>query len=290
MLLAGASAWAIVTDLTNVANVHQGVAEHIDQDELNALARAAAFTEAFEHGDELFEMPFNAIDGGGANVGRGQRYTRVPRADLRGPTDWWSHRPIRVTGPNAAGCFECHELPFDDGGGAASANVHRDPFRTGLLGQFIERNTPHVFAPGAIQRLAEEMTDGLKADQDRLVADTCSRGGTQSEALDSKGVNFGTLVATRTGISPCRVTFNTDSVRGIDFLPSVDNPAAGPALIVRPFQWKGSQAFLRDFNRGAAHNELGMQAVEIVGTADGDFDGVRNELSVASSPVRLVPC
>jgi hypothetical protein len=288
VLLVSASAWGIVTDLTNVVNVHSAVAEHADQDELNALPASEAFTEAFELGDELFEATFNAIDGGGANVGRGQRYTRVPRADLRGATDWFNHTPIRVTGPNAAACAECHELPFDDGGGAASANVHRDPFRTGQIGQFIERNTPHVFAPGAIQRLAEEMTDGLKADQDRLVSNVCSRGGTLSEALDSKGVTFGTLVATRTDSNPCRVSFNTDNVRGIDFLPSVDNPAAGPFLIVRPFQWKGSVAFLRDFNRGAAHNELGMQAVEIVGNADGDFDGVRNEMTIGDMSAMAV--
>ena len=54
-----------------------------------------------------------------------------------------------------------------------------------------------------------------------------------------------------------------------------------PELIVRPFQWKGSVPFLRDFNRGASHNELGMQAVEIVGDdVDGDFDGVKNEMTV----------
>jgi CxxC motif-containing protein (DUF1111 family) len=51
--------------------------------------------------------------------------------------------------------------------------------------------------------------------------------------------------------------------------------------VIRPFQWKGSEAFVRKFNRDASHNELGMQAVELVGTgADGDSDGVANELSV----------
>ncbi len=45
-------------------------------------------TEAFELGDELFGTQFNALDGSGANVGRGQRFTRVPRADLKGPTEW----------------------------------------------------------------------------------------------------------------------------------------------------------------------------------------------------------
>jgi hypothetical protein len=281
VILTAAVAWAIVTDMTNVALVHSPVAVHADQAELTALPADAAFDEAFELGDELFAAQFNALDGGGANVGRGQRFTRVPRADLKDATEWFSHKPARVTGPNAQGCFECHEQPFEDGSGTAAQNVHRDPFRTGVVGQFVERNTPHVFAPGAIQRLAEEMTDGLSADQTRLVNDTCSLGGTRTVNLSTKGVSFGTLSATRTQASPCRVTFNTDGVRGVDFQPSVDNPAAAPELIVRPFQWKGSVPFLRDFNRGAGHNELGMQAVEIVGRdVDGDFDGITNEFTI----------
>jgi hypothetical protein len=281
VILVSAAAWAIVTDFTNVDNVHDAVAEHVTQTRLNGLPPDEEFLEAFEIGDELFATQFNALDGGGANVGTGQRYTRVPRADLNGPSDWLSHRPIRVTGPNAGGCFECHEQPFEDGAGTAALNVHRDPFRTGRVNQFVQRNTPHVFAPGAIQRLAEEMTDELTSDQQRLTNDACINGGTRSVSLIAKGVNYGTLSATRTRSSPCQLTFNTDGVRGIDFQPSVDNPNAPPVLIVRPFQWKGSVAFLRDFNRGAAHNELGMQAVEIVGSnVDGDFDNVRNELTI----------
>ena len=280
---AGTGVWAIVTDLTNVRLVHAPVAVHADQNALNAIPDDhERFLEAFELGDELFATPFNAIDGGGANVGLGQRFTRVPRADLNGANEWRSHTPARVTGPNASGCFECHDTPFEDGAGTPAGNVHRDPFRTGLVGQFVQRNTPHVFAPGAIQRLAEEMTDALSADQARLVQDTCRFGGTRSVTLDAKGVTFGTLSARRTqSIPSCQVTFITDGVRGVDFQPSVDNPAAPPELIVRPFQWKGSVAFIRDFNRGASHNELGMQAVEIVGdNVDGDFDGVRNELTI----------
>jgi hypothetical protein len=281
LLFVSVSAWAIVTNFTDVENVHDPVAEHVDQATLNALPPSEEFLEAFEIGDELFGASFNALDGGGANVGRGQRYTTVPRSDLRGTGEWFTHTPARVTGPNAAGCFECHEQPFEDGAGTAALNVHRDPFRTGSIGQFIQRNTPHVFAPGAIQRLAEEMTDDLAADQARLVDDVCRFGGTRSVNLASKGVNYGTLAATREARTPCQVTFNTDGVRGVDFQPSVDNPAAPVALIVRPFQWKGSTAFLRDFNRGAAHNELGMQAVEVVGNnVDGDFDGVSDEFTI----------
>jgi cytochrome c553 len=281
VLAAAAGAWAIVTELANVSLVHRAAAEHGEQADLMLLPAHEAFVEAFEIGDELFATSFNALDGGGANVGAGQRYTRVPRADLKGSGEWFRHTPARVTGPNAAGCFECHEAPFEDGAGTPALNVHRDAFRTGNVGQFVQRNTPHVFAPGAIQRLAEEMTDSLSADQTRLQQDTCRLGGTRSVALTAKGVSFGTLSATRTQISPCRVTFNTDAVRGVDFQPSVENPVAPPALIVRPFQWKGSVAFLRDFNRGASHNELGMQAVEIVGDdVDGDADGVSNEMTI----------
>jgi hypothetical protein len=289
VIFVAAVAWAIVTDLGTVAVVHTALAEHADQAELNLLSGDAAFAEAFELGDELFGTAFNALDGVGGNVGRGQRFSHIPRADLKGPGEWFNHRPVRVTGPNAQGCFECHEQPFEDGAGGAVTNVHRDTFRNANVSQFVERNTPHTFAPGAIQRLAEEMTDALSADQARLVADTCRFGGTRTVNLSAKGIDYGTLSATRTQASPCRTTFNTDGVRGIDFQPSVDNPAAAPELIVRPFQWKGSQSFLRDFNRGAAHNEIGMQAVEIVGRdVDGDFDGVKNEFTIGDMTVLAV--
>jgi hypothetical protein len=287
------SLWAIVTNLGEVDLVHDAVAVHVSQQNLKELVQAGrrdeAFIEAFELGDELFATQFNALDGGGANVGQGQRFTRVPRADLKGPGQWFNHTPTRVTGPNAQGCFECHEQPFEDGSGTAAQNVHRDPFRTGLIEHVIQRNTPHVFATGAIQRLAEEMTDELSDDQQRLVQAVCSAGGTRTVNLTAKGVSFGSLSATRRQSSPCRVAFDTDEVRGVDFLPSVENPTAPPLLIIRPFQWKGSVAFLRDFNRGASHNELGMQSVEIVGdNVDGDGDGVVNELSIGDQTALAV--
>jgi hypothetical protein len=272
--------------LRQVDIVHDTAAEHVSQDELRGLVAAgqgaAAFQEAFDDGDELFETVFNALDGGGANVGGGARYTRVPRADLRGPGEWFNHTPIRVTGPNATACNGCHLRPFDDGAGEAAANVHRDTFRTGQVSQFVQRNTPHLFAPGAIQRLAEEMTDDLKGDLGRLRARACSLRGVQhSAALDAKGVGFGVLRATGSG-SPCVVTFNTDGVQGVDFAPNPQSPTPNePDLVIKPFQWKGSVSFLRDFNRGASHNELGMQAVEIVGDrVDGDFDGVVDEMTI----------
>src|SRR5262245_55493318 len=153
LMTATAIGWALSgSDLALVGTLHKPVGEHVDQNELMGLVRGGqrdeAFETAFEHGDESFETEFNALDGGGANVGDGSRFTRSPRADLDGPGQWASHMPKRETGPNATACTSCHVQLFDDGSGSAVGNVHRDPQHSGLLDHFIQRNTPHTFALG----------------------------------------------------------------------------------------------------------------------------------------------
>jgi cytochrome c peroxidase len=274
---------AMIYDLGMVRTLHQENAEHTSQLDLLNLVKGGqndeAFEAAFESGDEFFETEFNALDGVGANVGDGSRFTHVPRADLTGPGQWAQHQPPRATGPNAISCNACHIQLFDDGGGSAVANVHRDPLHTGNIKQFIQRNTPHVFALGATQRLAEEMTIQLDKQRKAIAAQACTFG-SASGTLQAKGISYGTLRAARgrTAIAndplqaglACPVAFDTSSVKGI-----------AADLVVRPFQWKGNKATVRDFNRGAAHDELGMQAVELVGEGvDGDGDHVVNEVSV----------
>ena len=236
----------------------------------NAVQRATLFTELFDHGDELFELEFSAIDGGGAYVNPQQRYSRFPRADAKGPDDWFSHEPSRATGPNAAACISCHSQLVADGAGGANSNVHRDPLRTGKMELFIQRNTPHIHGTGGLQRLAEEMTQQLLARRDQGAAD-CNCGSTSRSnppcatrrvALNGikafqgfQGIDFGTAIVSRNpGATSCR----------IQVLPPAGGTtkAVSDDLVVRPFQWKGSVAFLRDFARGAMHNELGMQGVE----------------------------
>lgn len=260
-------------DLTLVGKLHDPAGQHVNQQDLVDLILAGhsdeAFEQAFEGGDVLFETVFNALDGVGANVGRGQRFTRMPRADLNGPDEWANHFPSRATGPNAASCNACHSIPTDDGAGAASGNVHRDPLHSGLPGSMIQRNTPQTFALGALQCLAEEMTATLQRIRDRAGEEACMTGAPVTRPLVVKGVDFGTITANPTGSDPC-VSFDLSHVIGV-----------GTDLCIRPFQWKGSVGFIRDFNRGAGHNELGMQAVEIVGdNVDGDHDGVVNELTI----------
>src|SRR5262249_34961422 len=117
-----AATWAVQDGLDLVQLLHQPASdEHGDQLELLTLVKAgkgkAAFELAFDTGDELFETPFNILDGGGANVGNGQRFTRVPRADLAGAGEWANHSPARATGPNAETCISCHGAPASDGAG-----------------------------------------------------------------------------------------------------------------------------------------------------------------------------
>ncbi len=280
-ILSAGAASGIIVDLTLVGQLHEPRAEHVDQLHLLELVQAGdtelAFEEAFEMGDELFETVFNALDGAGANVGEGMRFTRVPRADLTGPGEWANHIPPRITGPNAEACNHCHNTPFDDGAGNAASDVHRDPLHTASLASFIRRDTPHLFAPGAIQRLAEEMTEDLHAIRDGAAADACALGIPVTRELVAKGVDFGSITAMPAG-DPCVAELDATGVEGV-----------AADLVIRPFQWKGANASVRDFNRGASHNELGMQAVEITGAGvDGDFDGVADEMTIGDQTALAV--
>jgi cytochrome c peroxidase len=284
-LIGARGAEGALVEMGAVGDSNEAAATHVDQMLLERLAETdpeLAFETAFEVGDELFETVFDAVDGVGANVGNGQRFTRVPRADLRGRGEWANHEPERVTGPNAQSCNACHNLPFDDGAGNASSNVHRDPIRGGSLRQVIQRNTPHLFAPGAVQRLAEEMTAELRRTRARTIEAVCASGSTRSANLEAKGVSFGSIRVSkeraRRGSGGCRTRVDTSAVRGVD-----------ADLVIKPFQWKGNTMSLRDFNRGASHNELGMQAVELVGDGvDGDFDGVEDELTIGDQTALAV--
>jgi hypothetical protein len=295
LLGSGLSAWAIInqpTDIKLVDNIEGSttakIGGHVSQTSLTNMVKngqnAAAFKRAFNHGDDLFNTPLLATDGVGANVGAGERFTRMPRADLTGPTEWANHTPARATGPNAMSCGGCHNQGGEDGGGEAADNVHRDADHTGMLNQMIERNTPHTFGIGGLQRLAEEMTVDIQASRDvGRKAAGCGKTTTAAmvtRPLTSKGVSFGSLTITHTA-----GTMNCKEV--------LAPPAPGAALavsddlVVRPLQWKGSVAFIRDFARGAGHNELGMQGNELLGsptvdptTVDGDGDGVKNELLI----------
>jgi hypothetical protein len=219
-----------------------------------AANRLNGMIALFDVGDPMFDKQFNEADGGGANVDGFERYTRVPRGDLGGIGQWTTHTPARATGPNAASCTGCHNQPFGDGAGSAAANVHRIPSGTSSVGKMIQRNTPHLFGGAGRQLLGEEMTVDL-------------------QNLRNAACNCQNATGPACSVRTC--VFNTAGVQGV-----------ATDLVVRPFQWKGAVTHLRDFARGAAHNEIGMQANEFYPNADvdtvSDHDGdqVGNELTV----------
>ena len=242
----------------HIGAVEETLGGHLDQLELESLSTAQAFEEAFEEGDELFEIKYNALDGVGVNVGNGNRFTSVPRPDLE---SWANVLPHRITGPNSDSCLNCHSFPVGDGAGVVNDNAVRiDPERKQK--GFIERQSPHIHGMGAQQLLAEEMTTDLQLLRDNAVAAACASGTSQVVELTTKTINFGSIDVDCNSI-------DYKNLEGVD-----------PSLIVKPFEWKGLTASVRDFARGAAHQELGMQAVELVGDVDADFDGVTEELSV----------
>jgi len=253
-------------DLDVSETVHNPQLEHINQQALNRLAVAdphAAFEQAFEIGNALFDTAGNELDGVGANVGDGSRFAKHPRMDLAGSTQWATHLPHRTTGPNSQACTECHFRPSEDGSGPVSANNVRDPKRTGDIGSFITRQPPHVFGLGAKQRLAEEMTRELHQIRDAALKDA-NNGRRVRARLIAKGIHFGRITAYPNG------SLDFSEVEGVD-----------NDLIIKPFQWKGANSTIRDFVRGAENNELGLQALEIVGSGeDADFDRIADELTV----------
>jgi len=245
--------------------------EHMDQARITSgLVR---FDEAFLFGDELFGTAFNALDGAGAlalpdGTTLTSRFSRVPPGGGR------------FTGPNGNACVACHNTPFETSAGEASGNVLQDPSGLGLAGGtgFNLRNSTSLFGAGALQRLAEEMTEELHALRDAAQAEALAGavGTVAARDLSAKGIAFGRVSAhhAQAGV----VTVSAALVTGVD-----------GDLVVRPYGWKGNVTTLRDFMRGAAADELGMEPEEVVakhpaGAADPagtdlDGDGVAGELT-----------
>jgi CxxC motif-containing protein (DUF1111 family) len=94
-------------------------------------------------------------------------------------------------------------------------------------------------------------------------------------SLASKGIDYGTIVATATAGG--EVAFDLTGVRGVD-----------PDLVVRPIGWKGDGPTVRGPVVGASAGLMGMQAEELIWfpppdrefDPDPDGDGVTRELSV----------
>jgi hypothetical protein len=156
----------------------------IDQMTLLANVKAGknqqVFMAAFEQGDLIFGTRFTLGQGGGAFIGGTEKshYTRIPRADLKKPGEWGDpqRKVKRPTGPNAQSCVSCHNQPNEDAAGQTVANVHRDHLFSANPELMIQRNAPHLFGAGALQRLAEEMTEELFSIKAKAGEKACAKG------------------------------------------------------------------------------------------------------------------
>jgi len=247
------------------------VAAHVDQADVDAGAYSA--DALFALGKILFTARFNTLDGAGRPATTG---TGAPRDPRSAPENF-----NRISAPDANSCGGCHNVPREGGGGDNVANVfvlgqrfpfvNFDPASEGdgfedhtLAGVADERNTLGMFGAGFIELLAREMTADLQAIRDTASADADLAGMPVTVALDSKGVNFGSLTANPGG------TFDTSAVEGVN-----------ADLIVRPFHQKGVVVSLREFTNNAMNHHHGMQPTERFGLGtDPDQDGHLDELTV----------
>lgn len=232
---------------------------HLEQKDLAAMG----FAKVFEAGKQVFQASFNGHDGVGALRGpTGEPRNRFTLVPVKGPV------PLAMA---AQGCGNCHNVPFEAGAGPMEASGISDPDLDGKP-PFSVRNVSSLFGNGALQLLAQEMTEELQAAREAAKAEAEKTKGKVEKPLSAKGISFGTIAA-RPGNKGAVV--DTKSVQGV----SSD-------LVVRPFGFQGMIPTLRVFSMAASAAVMGMQPEEFVwrlpkeAGQDPDGDGVTRELSV----------
>lgn len=182
--------------------------------------------QLFRLGDGAFEHEFRELDGyGDAN---NERLVRV-HGGARGGLDGYSCAGCHANGGvNGAGMATATAFYFGDGARTSSA---------------VARNPPAVLGLGYVQQLAREMSHDLARARDHGLAKAKRSNKPVSVALESKGVEFGTLVAMPDG------TVDGAGIEGVDH-----------DLVVKPFGWKGHTASLRRFAERAALIHFGIQS------------------------------
>ena len=251
------------TDATDVkANTstpwqERALVSHVDQHDFSGPLNEASLMELMSLGEHLFSAQFTSIDGAGRPM---STQAIIPTRRKRPPRNRFS----RTAGLDATSCAACHNQPVIGGAGDFVTNVfvsegfqntdfdNTDP-------QFSnERNTNHLFGAGLIELLAREMTADLQSLRNDGIAAAREQGQPVTVKLQTKGVDFGELIAHSDG------TVALDGVDGVD-----------SDLVIRPFSQKGVITSLRQFTINALNHHHGMLATERFGprwTGTEDFD------------------
>jgi hypothetical protein len=265
-----------------------------------------SFAQIFRFGQQLFVTNFNFCDGAGrpastaAAGSHGVGVSRTPDA-LRNP------RFTVLSGPDSNSCASCHNEPGVGGAGSFHANLFDpaadcDPVTgvfmsdtlfglvnpprpcknfvpttaNGFFHTFTERGSLGLFGSGAIELLGREMTDDLQRLQAQAIARAKTTQQNVTVTLQTKGVQFGTLIAHPNGM------VDTSGVQGVS-----------PDLVIRPFGRKGQNKSLRHFSVQAFNRHLGMQPEEAVvdfspNSSDPDRDAVTTELTIGDITAAVI--
>ena len=243
------------------------IKNHFDQNKINDYD----LEEIIEHGEFLFKVSFNELDGLGRPETSGTTKTR-PR---REPPQNFN----RISGPDANACVACHNLPRIGGGGDNSNNVFglasdidfatlegsvgSEDDSSSVLDITNERNTIGVFGSGLVELLSREITSDLLNIVEKSKKLSNEENKVIKADLESKGINYGYIEVHPNGF------VDRSNVDGID-----------SDLVLRPFIQKGVIGTLRDFSNISMNHHHGMQSEELAGlNSDLDRDGIVNELT-----------
>ena len=243
------------------------IKNHFDQNKINDYD----LEEIIEHGEFLFKVSFNELDGLGRPETSGTTKTR-PRRES--PQNF-----NRISGPDANACVACHNLPRIGGGGDNSNNVFglasdidfatlegsvgSEDDSSSVLDITNERNTIGVFGSGLVELLSREITSDLLNIVEKSKKLSIDENKVIRADLESKGINYGYIEVHPNGF------VDRSNIDGID-----------SDLVLRPFIQKGVIGTLRDFSNISMNHHHGMQSEELAGlNSDLDRDGIVNELT-----------
>src|SRR6266850_1143208 len=150
--------------------------------------------------------PFRSI-----RRGRQLFQRKFTREQGQGPNNGDGHGDINTIGGIGAGlsdsCAACHGRPRGSAGVGGNVVTRPD-----------SRDAPHLFGLGLKEMLADEITADLRSIKTQAIAEARQTGSAVTRALDSKGINYGSISASPNG------SVDTSHVQGLN-----------PDLRVRPF-------------------------------------------------------
>lgn len=244
------------------------------------------------HGKLLFSANWTEQEGGGRPLTKG---TGRPLSDPSKPLTG-SRAFNRISAPDANSCAGCHNLPYGITGG--SGDFVTNVFLLGQRFDFVTfdpsdklptrgtvdetgqpaslqtaadlRASTGMFGAGYLEMLARQMTEELQ----RIRASI--RLG-ETRELVAKGVHFGKLTLTKTGL------WDTSQVEGLGRLSLLSKGSNDPpTLVIRPWHQASNVVSLREFSNTAFNQHHGIQSTERFGlNTDPDGDGFKNEMTRA---------